>query len=188
VSEFRDQLALRDFGDEPHVAGLDEAGAYPAWAPIGAGMAFRRTAIRGWLDSCRSGGAPTDRRGRQLSSAGDCDIVMFALRDGWQVGYFPELEFTHVIPKGRTTREYLGRLNYGISKSWVEFLARHGVRPWPRVSPGGAWPRKARSFFRLSAWAGPAEYVRWRGACGMFDGRALISSTERRSSQKSRSF
>ena len=174
VEEFRDQLALRNFGEEAQIAALAGSCEYPACSPIGAGMAFRRAAVQSWLASCRAGGAPTDRRGRDLSSAGDCDMVMFALKDGWQVGYFPELEMTHVIPEGRTTREYLGRLNYGIAKSWVQFLARHGTRPWSKVSRVGAWLRKARAYVRYQAWAGPAQYVRWRGVCGTFDGRALI--------------
>jgi hypothetical protein len=99
---------------------------------------------------------------------------MSLLKKGWTVCYAPELRMTHVIPFLRLTREYLSRLNHGIAKSWVQVLALHGVCPWKPVDSWTVPLRKGRAYFRYHAWAGPAEYVRWRGACGNFEGRALI--------------
>jgi glycosyltransferase involved in cell wall biosynthesis len=174
VTESYGNLALRDLGDEEQLASMTTPPVYPLCAPIGAGMIARREAIRSWLNECVTEGAPTGRRGKELTSGEDCDIVMSVLRDGWQVGYFPELTLTHLIPSSRVTREYLGSLNYGIAKSWVQVLARHGIYPWPRAARWSVPYRKARAYFRYRAWAGQAEYVRWRGACGQFDGRAAI--------------
>jgi hypothetical protein len=96
------------------------------------------------------------------------------LKRGSTVCYLPQLKMFHLIPSGRLTREYLGRLNHGIAKSWVQVLALHGICPWKSVYFWTVPLRKCRAYFRYRAWAGPAEYVRWRGACGHFEGRALI--------------
>jgi glycosyltransferase involved in cell wall biosynthesis len=176
VEEWFGNLALRDLGPRELFAEMTDPPTYPACAPIGAGMIGRREAIEEWLDASVTSGTPTGRRGEAFTSGEDCDIVMFALRAGWQVGYFPELVLTHLIPSTRLTRDYLGRLNHGIAKSWVEVLARHGIAPWPAASRLTVPLRKARAYLSYGAWLGPAEYVRWRGACGQFEGRAVLQS------------
>lgn len=174
VRESYGNLALRDLGEDELLASLSTPPVYPHCAPIGAGMIARRDALRSWVKSCASEAVPTGRLGRDLTSGEDCDIVLSALRDGWDVGYFPALSLTHLIPSARVSREYLGRLNYGIAKSWIQVLARHGIYPWPPATQWSVPFRKARAYFRYRAWGGPAEYIRWRGACGQFDGRAAI--------------
>jgi glycosyltransferase involved in cell wall biosynthesis len=175
VGEFAGPLALRDLGDAEQLADAKTQPGYPPCSPIGAGMALRAEA---WAAYARATAADpdavTDRRGGSLASGGDCDIVLHVLAAGWQVGYFPQLALTHLIPTGRTAPDYLARLNHGIAKSWVEVLARHGIRPWPPVARWTVPLRRWRAYFRTRAWAGPAQYVRWRGACGQFEGRALL--------------
>jgi glycosyltransferase involved in cell wall biosynthesis len=174
VQEFASTLALRDLGKEPQVAGSDVRG-YPSCAPVGAGMALRRSAWAVYVDYVsRDSTALTDRTGGELTSGGDNDIVLRILKAGWEVGYFPQLSLTHLIPAGRLSRDYLARLNHGIAKSWVQVLHRHGICPWP---PAPSWQvaiRKWRAYLRYRAWRGPAEYIRWKGVCGQFEGRALI--------------
>src|SRR5579872_4496385 len=118
VNESYGNLALRDLGDKEQLAWMTVPPVYPTCAPIGAGMIVRREAIRSWANDCVTGGVPTGRRGKELTSGEDCDIVMSALRDGWAVGYFPELTLTHLIASSRVTSKYLGALNYGIARSW----------------------------------------------------------------------
>jgi glycosyltransferase involved in cell wall biosynthesis len=177
VHEFAGALALRDLGDAELMADASADRGYPTCAPIGAGMALR---CQAWADyvraSARNPGAITDRSGNTLASGGDCDIVLHVFRAGWQVGYSPELSLTHLMPPSRLTREYLGRLNHAIAKSWVQVLDRHGIRPWPRVARWGVPLRKWRAFLRHRSWTGPEEYVRWMGACGQFEGRALLAA------------
>jgi glycosyltransferase involved in cell wall biosynthesis len=144
--EFLPLLALRDLGDEAHISrGLRPAGAarneYPPFAPIGAGMALRRAALERWL----AAGADTplsDRRGGELTSSGDNDIVFSVLESGWEVGYFPQLRLTHLIPAERLQPAYLARLNRGIQQSWMQVLRKHdaaseGVVHAPRVARAG---------------------------------------------------
>jgi GT2 family glycosyltransferase len=172
--EFYGLLALRDLGGADRISqGLrprgSERNAYPDFAPIGAGMALRRAAWQAWLDAPASG--LSDRRGGALSSSGDNDIVLCAMRAGWEVGYFPGLVLTHLIPPGRLEASYLARLNRGIQKSWMQVLARHDASPWPPITPAGAALRKARAWFTHRAWSSPAARIRWNGACGHFEGR-----------------
>jgi glycosyltransferase involved in cell wall biosynthesis len=175
--EFLPLLALRDLGSAEQVsAGLRPAGAcrneYPAFAPIGAGMALRREAWSAWLAAlAASPTALSDRRGGELTSSGDNDIVLCAMEAGWEAGYFPELSLTHLIPAGRLEAAYLARLNRGIQKSWMQVLARHHASPWGPLTPAGAALRQARAWLTQRAWSSPAARIRWQGACGHFEGR-----------------
>lgn len=166
--EFDGLIACRDLGPKPLTArGHAE---YPACAPIGAGMALRRAAVQAWLADPASA-ALTDRRGSELTSGGDNDLILYVLKAGWAVAYFPELALTHLIPAGRVERDYLARLNRGIAKSWMQVLQKHSVSPW---APIAAWTvplRQARAWLTYRAWKGPAEFIRWQGACGHFEGR-----------------
>jgi cellulose synthase/poly-beta-1,6-N-acetylglucosamine synthase-like glycosyltransferase len=175
--EFLPLLALRDLGPDELIShGLRPAGGtrneYPAFAPIGAGMALRREAWTAWLDApAAAGAALSDRRGGELTSAGDNDLVLCAMRAGWEAGYFPGLSLTHLIPASRLDADYLARLNRGIQKSWMQVLARHEASPWPPLTPLGAALRKAKAWFAHHPWSSPAARIRWQGACGHFDGR-----------------
>lgn len=179
--EFLPLLALRDLGEQPQIAtGLRPPGAarnqYPAEAaPIGAGMAIRREAIAPWLVE-DTGAELTDRRGGELTSGGDNDLVFTILKHGWAVGYFPELALTHLIPAGRLTPEYLARLNHGIQKSWVQVLAKHDACYWPPIPRWTVPLRRLKAWFTHRAWTGGAAHIRWRGACGRFAGLAAIRS------------
>jgi glycosyltransferase involved in cell wall biosynthesis len=172
--EFLPLLALRDLGETPQISeGLKFAETalphYPVFAPIGAGMALRRQACTSWLTE-ESGGLP-DRRGRELSSAGDNEIVFSVLEAGWQVAYFPELYLAHLIPAARLEPEYLARLNRGIQESWMRGLTKHGANPWPPIARWTVPLRKLKSWFVHRAWSSPAAQIRWQGVCGHFDGR-----------------
>lgn len=176
TGEFHDLLALRDLGTQPLLSsGLHPAGAatkcYPRFAPVGAGMAIRRTAWTAWLQSAGHL-ALSDRRGAELTSAGDNDIILCSMEAGWEVGYFPELSLTHLIPASRMKTDYLARLNRGIQKSWVQVLARHDANPWGPISRAGARLRMAKAWLDHRAWRSPAARIRWQGACGHFEGRA----------------
>lgn len=175
VHEFAGCLALRDLGDEAILTRPTNPLHYPRSAPLGAGMVVRREVLRHYEESLSKGPRLLDRCGQALTSGGDNDIVLVALKAGYSVGYFPSLRLTHLIPEGRTRLEYLSRLNHGILRSWVQVLARHGVCPWRQV-PGWTVPlRKGLAYVRHRAWSGPAAYVRWSGACGMYDGLADLA-------------
>ncbi|WP_438482694.1 glycosyltransferase [Oleiharenicola lentus] len=175
TTEFFPLLALRDLGDRLLISnGLRAPGEtknqYPDFAPIGAGMALRREAIQTWL--AQNGASKlSDRRGTELTSGGDNDIVFHVMRAGWEVAYFPELQLIHLIPEGRLSAGYFARLNYGIQKSWMQVLSTHDANPWPPISPFAATLRKLKAWVTYRAWSSPAAKIRWKGTCGHFDGR-----------------
>ncbi len=172
--EFTPSLAVRDLGDDELRAALSEPRTYPLCSPVGAGMALRREAALAYAAKVGLDPVVMDRQGGNLSSGGDNDIVLTVLEAGWDVGYFPQLQLTHLIPAARLKRDYLARLVHSSSRSWVEVLAQHGIRPWPAVAPWTVPARKLRAWWRYRAWRDPASYVRWRGACGTFEGQARL--------------
>lgn len=174
LQEFMPLLALRDLGPDVQIAPPFSNGKaiYPPIAPIGAGMVLTRAAVLCWLTRVAQRNAVLpDRRGKDLSSSGDNDIVLCAMAGGYNVAYVPGLQVTHLIPLSRLSAEYLGRLNRGIQKSWMEVLTLHGANPWPPISRFGAQLRKIRSWFKTQPWRSEAASIRWLGQCGHFEGR-----------------
>jgi glycosyltransferase involved in cell wall biosynthesis len=169
LGEFYGSLALRDLGDETIIATWNNQ--YPACAPIGAGMAIKREALTSYIEKIASGNSNiSDRTGNSLSSGGDNDIVIGILKSGWQVGYFPDLRLQHIIPAQRMQADYLARLLNGTNKSWVQLLQSHDINPWQPITKPGAVLRKAKAWFTYKAWQNKPNYIKWRGACGTFDG------------------
>ena len=177
-SEFINLLAVRDLGNVSRISrGLRPPGAaqneYPVnEAPIGAGMAVRLVAARQWMDDNPGGGNLSDRRGGDLSSGGYNDIVLTAMKHGWEVAYFPELRLVHLIPAERLETAYLARLNRGIQKSWMQVLTKHDANPWPPIPCWTVPLRQWKAWFTNHAWSSAAALIRWQGACGHFEGRA----------------
>ena len=177
--EFFPLLALRDPGDSPLLSDTGTVAGdfreYPPYAPIGAGMVLREAVAKAWLSRPASSRL-SDRRGRELSSGGDNDIVLCGLSAGWRVGYFPELSLVHLIPASRLEPDYLARLNRGIQKSWMQVLTLHGANPWGPLSSVGAGLRIMKAWFMHRPWSSPAARVRFAGARGHFEGRVRSSS------------
>lgn len=168
---FLDLLAVRDLGPEPLFSDPpsgNEPVRYPPCAPIGAGMIVRRTATANWLAQPV---IATDRRGGDLASGGDNDLVLAIHTAGWRVAYFPDLALEHLVPAARLDPLYLGRLNRAVQRSWMRVLTHHRANPWPPLGRAGAALRIARAWVRHRAWAGGAGLVAWQGARGHFEGR-----------------
>jgi glycosyltransferase involved in cell wall biosynthesis len=179
MSEFFGCLALYDHGDDIKIA-AGTSGGYPPFVGGGCGAVFRREALESFLRRMKDGeNVITGRRGSELSSGEDNDIVLDLLAAGWEAGYFPQLELLHLIAARRLTRDYLARLNEGIARSWVQVLDRHGICPWKPTSRILVPLQMLRAYASYRAWKGPAQYVRWRGACGQFRGRADLKSVSR---------
>lgn len=176
-------LACRDLGNKMITASWCNQNAgercYPSCAPIGAGMAVRRSAYAAYVTAAAKDPvrAALGRRGIDLASGEDNDIVMSLLEQGSTVAYLPELQLEHLIPVRRLTADYLARYAYSSNRTWVQVLDVHGIRPWPAARGWTAPLRKARAYVRNRAWAAPANRIRWCGACGTIDGQTLISAS-----------
>ncbi len=172
-------LACRDLGGSVLEASWNAASTmreYPECAPIGAGMALRRAAYRTYIDETAQDAVrlALGRRGHDLASGEDNDMIMTLLREGWAVAYRPELVLTHLIPAGRLEKAYLRRYAHASNRTWVQVLAAHGICPWGAIGPATAPLRKARAYLRMQPWRGPVQQISWASACGIIDGRASI--------------
>ena len=169
-------LGLRDLGEEVKVAYWDDKTSrkYPAFAPIGAGLVIRKSAAKIYAKRITNDNVrlALGRTGKQLTSGEDNDIVLTLLDAGYGVGYFPQLQLTHLISAERLTKKYLARLNRASSRSWIQVLDIHGIRLWKKIPRWTVILRKIKAFFRYKPWTSPAAYIGWQGACGMFEGLA----------------
>lgn len=171
-------LALRDYGNDIQIySHRDDSKRHPYFAPIGAGMALRREAAIYYRDCIQSdpNRLSFDRTGKSLQSGGDCDINLTLLAGGWAVGYFPQLQLTHLIAADRLSKYYLAKLNYASSRSWIHVLAVHDIYPWRSISKWGVLPRKLKAFFTYQPWKSDEAFIRWKGACGSFEGLSQIT-------------
>ena len=167
---FFHSLALRDLGDEIKI---DEwQNKYPENAPIGAGMALRVSSLVSYKRKVSSNQrlVITDRLGTSLSSGGDNDIVLEIVKSGFQVGYFPSLVLRHIIPEERFSTNYQAKLAKDSNKSWMLLLSSHNINPWPSIAPWTIPFRKIKAWFAYKAWLNKVNYIKWRGACGAYDG------------------
>jgi len=176
LAEFHHNLALRDLGNEILISHWNHS--YPSAAPIGAGMVIRKAALETYLNK-RANTVITDRNGSSLSSGGDNDIILELLKSGYPVGYFPSLVLTHVIPPSRMQATYIARLVQESNKSWISLLRAHDILPWSDIQAWTVPIRKLKSFFSHRAWKGTSENIRWRSACGLFEGLAANKSKKR---------
>lgn len=179
--EFHTMLAINDFGPEILISQTDSEKnvcSYPAFAPVGGGMVLRKTFADRYAENPASLDV-SDRFANSFSSAGDCDINLQALNSGWSVAYTPELLLQHFIPRHRLEKNYLANLAYGIARSWVLVLNRHGICPWPATRPIFLLARIVRAYFRHQAYRGADYFVRWRAACGHLSAQAALSTLQK---------
>ena len=118
----------------------------------------------------------TDRKGKSLASGGDNDICLTALEHGWGVGYFPELELTHLIPKERMTLQYQSRVARDSMRSFIVMLDQHGIQPWAPIAGWTVPLRVARAWWRNKPWKGIEARLNFQNAIGQFLGRADIGA------------
>ena len=172
-------LACRDLGEVPLFADWSSGEkVYPACAPIGAGMAIRRVAYAAWVeavsdDTTRSG---LGRRGTDLASGEDNDMVLTLLGTGWRVAYLPALSLTHLIPSGRLTPAYLERYVESSNRTWLQVLDVHGIRPRPPIPAWSLPLRCAKAYVAARAWRSPLARIRWKASCGIFAGQAKLGA------------
>lgn len=180
IKQYYSVLALRDFGETPlttsSTVGALTAESYPYFAPCGAGMALRTALFANYTAQVAQNPnrLALGRTGNQLTSGEDNDIILTLLAEGWGVGYFPQLQLMHLIATQRLQADYLARLNYATSRSWVQVLGMHGIRPWKKILPWTVLVRQLKAALYYQPWQSGAAYIQWRGACGTVAGQSLL--------------
>lgn len=116
------------------------------WFPVGAGMAIRRHLAVGYAQSIRNDSVALgfDRAGNTLAGAGDLDMGIHAIRQGFAIGKSRDLRFVHVVPKFRLELDYMLRLIYLSQYSTERLLVYRGWhKPLPLKAP--SWWQKAKA-------------------------------------------
>jgi glycosyltransferase involved in cell wall biosynthesis len=89
--------------------------------PCGSGLCIRKVVAEKYADSVltQTKRIQLDRKGKQLSSCGDTDLVFTACDIDLGTGQFTALKMTHLIPSFRLQLAYLEKLMEGMSYSHV---------------------------------------------------------------------
>jgi len=180
IKNYYSILALRDFGETPLTTpgdfGVLTAASYPYFAPCGAGLTLRRSLFASYIAQINRNPSrlALGRTGQQLLSGEDNDIILSLITGGWGVGYFPQLQLTHLISAYRLQPNYLARLNYTIAKTWVQVLGMHGIQPWRKIPTWTVLLRQIKAAFFYQPWRNSAAYIQWRGVCGTLAGQSLL--------------
>ncbi|MDN5289000.1 MAG: glycosyl transferase family 2 [Mucilaginibacter sp.] len=176
IKSFYSLLAIRDLGDDPVIEILKDdqtIKSYPQSAAV-AVMATRKKCMLEYVEHFKNDSVSHSlgRKGNDLSSGEDNDINLFIYKNGYGLGYFPQLQFIHLIPESRLQPAYLARLQYASSKTWIKVLSKYGINPWPKIPRVTVRLRKIKAWINYRAWSSPENYIRWRGACGTFEALA----------------
>lgn len=107
--------------------------------PIGANMGFRKET----LNTCGGFSTRLGRTGKNMMGGEEKDLFMRVRRAGFKIYYFPDVRVQHVIPKSRTTREYI-----------VKFAKGIGMSENLRCRDEGATSLLKRRLSELVKWAG----------------------------------
>jgi len=173
-------LACRDLGETPKEAQWsdpkDPTRTYPYCAPIGAGMIVRRAAFSDYVQTASTNPIriALGRKGTDLASGEDNDMILTCLANGYRVAYRPELSLTHLIPANRVSIEYLKRYARSTNRTWIQVLAVHEIIPWQPIARWTLPFRIARSWLKTKPWSSPVAAIKWQGHIGHFEGRASI--------------
>ncbi len=104
--------------------------------PVGAGLCIRRTVAQRYVAEVSASPIRKllDRRGNDLMSGGDSDIVLIAHRHGFGFGVFRSLSLTHLIAAKRLSEDYLVSLleSMGVSVALLEYTVHNRVDFPPR--------------------------------------------------------
>jgi len=174
TKEFLSMIAVRDLGEDIMISN-NKIAEYPSCAPIGAGMVIRKHLLISYIEYITSGkNQITDRIGNSLASGGDNEINIFVLKQNFAVAYQPQLILEHIIPENRLSKAYLSRLNFESSCSWVKLLHSQNLNVWAPIAKSSLVLRYIKSYVMLKAWYTKANFVKWKGSCGIFKGLSEI--------------
>lgn len=178
LSETGINLGCQDFGDQLYISTITKTKQtqYPDKAPIGTGMVVSKVAFLKYVNDVQSNPErlKLGRVGNQLTSGEDNDIVLTIVKHGYELAYVPDLVISHYIPQKRYTKSYLEKMAFDSNRSWIKVLDIHSINPWKPIPKYTLKLRQLRAWFSHKAWKGEAAFIKWKGACGLFQGLSEI--------------
>lgn len=120
---------IENYGRESFQERNDQQVAYAdlrSWQscyPFGTGLCVRADILRAYHELVKQGAfSMTDRKGNQMSSGGDTQIVFYCIQQGYSAGISPGMKLVHIIPGKRANLAYLKRLAYGTGIAYTPLL------------------------------------------------------------------
>jgi len=143
--------------------------------PCGVGMVLRRNLAKRFVTAVTTDPRRRSlgRKGQNLASSEDTDIIMLAVAMGFEFGHFPNLSLTHLIPARRTTRAYVERLMEAFHASDTGLAWIHG-----KQHEQTTWLKQIRSYtraYRHDGWWGLKLHA--AAQRGRARARAMIADT-----------
>jgi hypothetical protein len=120
----------------------------------------------------RSGILQRSWKGQGIGGVEDKDLVLHTLAAGWQTGYCPSMQLTHIIPANRLTPEYFARIVPALQTMWAQTLHAHGLELHPPINPNTLPLRKLKAWWVFKAWASVPNRLQWLQSCGYLEGLA----------------
>ncbi len=91
--------------------------------PFGTGLCVKTNLLVSYVRKLMEGTfSMTDRKGNDLSSGGDTQMVLICIKNGYAAGVSPGLKMGHVIPAKRANFQYLQRLSYCTAVCYHQLL------------------------------------------------------------------
>jgi len=104
-------LAINEWGDTPKLTRDKKA---KKTIPCGAGLVVRTDLAKVHALRCRNNARNRlGRKGKFLAGHEDTDMIFSVIDQGYQVGYFPDLQSIHLMPPERQKLGYIARLRRG---------------------------------------------------------------------------
>jgi len=116
------------------------------------------------------------RKGADLTSGEDNDIILTIVSNQFEIAYVPALIVKHIIPQKRFSFNYLKNMAYKSNISWIKVLAMHHINPHLSIPKWSVPLRQAKAWIMLDAWKNKAKYIKWKGACGVFQALSEINN------------
>jgi glycosyltransferase involved in cell wall biosynthesis len=174
---FKSFLAIRDLGEKVILDKLkkdEDFKSYPNCAPILIAPTKKCMLLyKQFFDSNRIS-KELGRKGTSLASGEDNDINLFIYKNGFTLGYFPELKFYHIIPKERLEISYLKRMAFESNRSWVKVLNNHKICPWEPINPWTYPLRQLKSYLKNKPWRSDLNTLNYFSSLGTLKGLSEI--------------
>jgi glycosyltransferase involved in cell wall biosynthesis len=173
-------LGCQDYGNETYISDFKKINykisAYPPKAPIGTGMVITKKAFLQYYHDVKDnpGRLALGRKGNELTSGEDNDIILTIIKKGFEIAYTPELTVSHIIPAKRYSKDYLKKIVFESNRSWVKVLSLHNVCPWKKIQKWTYGFRVVKSYVYNHAWQSPVSLIKWKSSCGIFKGLSEI--------------
>lgn len=173
-------LGCQDLGDNQYISSYNKLNynisSYPEFAPIGTGMVITKKAFLVYHNEVKNSKIrlALGRKGKLLTSGEDNDIILTIIKNGFEIGYFPDLKINHFIPKSRLNLMYLKKMAFESNRSWVKVLQIHEINPWKPISKIGFFLRLIRAIIRYKPWVDEKHQLELQTNLGKLKGLSEI--------------